>query len=396
MKIVGIKIYPITMHFKQTIEESFGTVGKNEGDVILQIFTDEGISGLGESTTLGPYYSGESQGSVVSLIQEFIAPKILIGEDPFNIDKIMYTIDRIAYRNNIAKTPIDFALYDILGKKLGLPAYKLLGGSYTEKVALRWSFGMGNPDETAEKARVGAEAGYRCMKIKAGDDPDLDVERVAAVRKAVGDDIKLTIDANQAYDPKLAIRTIKRMDAYNILYVEQPVDRDDLEGMAFVRKNVDVPIGACECTNTLEEVMRVIKMEAADFLHFKVSRSGGFYRGKQIVHMGKAAGLFNVGSTQLGLGIELAANAHFAASNMVLGEPPYNEHGYGAGLMSLFKAADTSEISEDIVKKTPTIKNGYLYVPQDPGLGIELNEEIVEKMMTPGKEPVSVGDTYSE
>ncbi len=394
MKIIGVKMYPLTLKFKQTIVESFGTVGENEGDVIVQIFTDEGISGLGEAMTLGPFYSGESQGTVISLIKEFIAPQILIGEDPFNIDKIIYKTDKLVYRNNIAKTPIDFALYDIIGKKLGLPVYKILGGSYTEKISLRWSFGMGDPDETAEKARHGIEAGYRCAKMKVGDDPDLDVERVAAVRRAVGDSIGITIDANQAYDPKLAIKTIKRMEAYNILYIEQPVDRDDLDGMALVRKNVNVPIGACECTNTLEEVMQVIKKEAADFIHFKVSRSGGFYRGRQIVHMGKAAGLFSVGSTQLGLGIELAANAHFAASTMALGEPPYHHHGYGGGLMKLFNMVDTSIINEDVVVKTPTIKDGFLYVPQEPGLGVELHEAVVEKLLTPGKEPILVGETF--
>jgi L-alanine-DL-glutamate epimerase-like enolase superfamily enzyme len=395
MKIIGVKIYPITMEFKRKIVESFGTVGQSEGNVIIQVFTDEGLSGLGESTTLGPYYSGESQGTVVSLIQEFIAPKILIGEDPFNIDKILYRMDKIVYRNNLAKTPIDIALYDILGKKLNLPAYKLLGGCYTDKIALRWSFGMGDPDITAQKARSGVDAGYTCVKMKVGDDPELDVERVAAVRKAVGEEVSITIDANQAYDPKLAIKTIKKMEDYNILYVEQPVDRDDLDGMSLVKNNVNIPIGACECTNTLEEVMQVIRRDAADFIHFKVSRSGGFYKGKQIIHMSKAAGLFNVGSTQLGLGIELAANAHFAASNMVLGEAPYDNHGYGSGLMSLFNSVDTSKITEDVVKKTPTIKEGYLYVPQEPGLGVEIDEAVVEKMITPGKKPITIGETSS-
>ncbi|HLC25931.1 MAG TPA: mandelate racemase, partial [bacterium] len=115
MKIVGVEIIPLTFEWKRVIEESFGTVGKREHDVVVKIVTDDGVSGLGEAMTLGPFYSGESQGTVTAIIAEEFAPKILLGENPFNIDKIHFLMDKFCSGHSIAKTAVDEALYDIMG-----------------------------------------------------------------------------------------------------------------------------------------------------------------------------------------------------------------------------------------------------------------------------------------
>ena len=392
MRITGIELIPITIRFRKTIGESFGEVGKREDDVIVQLFTDEGITGLGEAMTLGPFYSGESQGTVMAIISEVIAPKILLGEDPFNIDKIHFEMDRLVTGNSIAKAAMDFALHDIAARKLGIPIYQLLGGRYTDRIPLRWAVGISDLGGMVAEAERGVEAGYKCLKIKIGDDDtDLDFRRVEAVRKAVGPKIGITLDANQAYTPAEAIRIIRRLEPLDILSVEQPVPRHDILGLAEVRKAVDTPIGACESAMTIYDVAQIIRHDAADFLNFKVSRSGGFYRGKQIVNMAHAAGIACVGSTQLGMGIELAANAHFAVSTSSLGRPPYTCHGYGSGLLKLANATDTLGMDVDIVTQTPRIEGGYLFVPEGPGLGVELNPKAVEGYLTEGKAPILIG-----
>ena len=354
MKIVGVEIIPLTFEWKRVIEESFGTVGKREHDVVVKIVTDDGVSGLGEAMTLGPFYSGESQGTVTAIIAEEFAPKILLGENPFNIDKIHFLMDKFCSGHSIAKTAVDEALYDIMGKVLGVPVYQLLGGKYTEKIPLRWA--------------------------------------VKAIRKAVGDEIAITMDINQSYDVKTAIRVIRAMEEHGIQLVEQPVHRKDLYGMAMVRKAVTTPIGACENALTIHELMDVIRMEAADFLNFKVSRSGGFYIGKQMVHAAEAAGICVVGSTQLGMGIELAVNSHFHTSTMHLGQPPYQYNGYGSGILKLFNAVDSKGITKDIVTGAPVIADGFLSVPERPGLGVELNEENVNSYLTKGKSRYRIGE----
>ncbi len=394
MKITGVEIFPLTFSWKTIVEESFGPVGKREDDVVIRIHTDEGMTGLGEASTLGPYYSLESQGTVISLLTEWIIPKVLIGADPFNIDLIHHRMDKTASEASIMKTAVDFALYDICSKALKVPTYKMLGGAHTEKLPLRWALGFGPPAQMVGESLKGTRAGFKALKVKIGMGMAKDVEGVKAIREAVGPDIGITIDMNQHYDPKLAIQIIRKLEAFDILYVEQPVHRRDLQGMRLVREAVQVPIGACESSISMRDFVQVVKHECADFINFKVARSGGFYPSKTIVQMATACGMFIVGSTQLGSGIESAADAHFAVSTIDVGPAPYHCQGYATGLMKQFNVTDSKGITMDIVDPTPTMENGYLYVPQTPGLGVELNEDKTRSFLTPGKDILWVTKDY--
>jgi L-alanine-DL-glutamate epimerase-like enolase superfamily enzyme len=391
MRIIGMEVVPITLEWKKTIGESFGEVGKREDDVVVRIFTDDGFYGLGEAMTLGPYYGRESQGTVMALLAEHIFPMVLLDEDPFNIDLTHYKMDKTVSENSFAKTAVDIALHDVVAKSLNIPVCKLIGGSYTDKLALHWPIGIESPEAIREDVEKGMNAGFRAIKMKIGGDPKRDVELVKAVREAAGPDIAIVVDANQAYDVKTAIHVIGRIERYDVQRVEQPVHYRDLDGMATVRRSVDVPIGACEGAVTQQEVIQIIKKEAADFLNFKVMRSGGFYRSKAIVQMATAAGIFCASSTMLGMGIELAADAHFAASTIVLAPSPHRFHGIASGILKLFNAVDSAGITKDIVDGTPLIENGFMTVPNGPGLGIELNLENLDFYLTKGKQPVVLG-----
>ncbi len=391
MKIVGVEVTPITFEWREVVLESFGAVGKREDDAIVEIITDSGIFGVGEAMTLGPFYSKESQGTVVAILSEHIAPRVLLGEDPFNIDVIHHKMNRAVSEHSIAKTAVDVALHDIMGKALNVPVYKLIGGSRTDRLALHWALGMGSTEEMVDDALKGVGAGFGTLKVKAGIDPKQDVAHIKAIREAVGDDVPVFVDFNQAYDVKTAIRVIRQMEEYDIQRVEQPVHYRDLDGMAMVRRAVDVPIGACESVLTMYDVIQIIKKEAADFINFKLMRSGGFYPSKAIVQAATAAGIFCASSTQLGSGIEIAADAHFATSTIDLAPPPYSFHGITSGIHRLFKTMDSQGIDKDIVDDTPTIAGGFLMVPQAPGLGVNLNRDNLNSYLTKGKSPVMVG-----
>jgi L-alanine-DL-glutamate epimerase-like enolase superfamily enzyme len=389
MKITGIEIIPLTMYFKSVIKESFGTVGKREDDVIVRLYTDEGITGLGEGSTLGPFYCGESQETVMGIIAHHLFPKVLEGKDPFNVDSIHYQMEKVVYRNTVAKAAIDFALHDIMGKALNVPLYKLIGGKFTDEIPLRGSVGMDTPENMAANAKRIIDAGFKAIKMKVGLEPIVDVDRVKAIRAAIGRDAVIDIDVNGAYAPKDAIWVLQAVSDCVPILVEQPVRRDDLEGLALVRRSVNLPIGACESALTLAEVSRVIQMGAADFFNFKIDRSGGIFPGKHAVKMIEAAGLFVVASEQLGFGVEVAAQAHFGVSTQGLAWPG----GYAAGLIGMAGKLDTIDFDGDIVDKTPLVKDGKLRVPEGVGLGVELVEEKWRRYLTPGKEIIKLGRT---
>jgi L-alanine-DL-glutamate epimerase-like enolase superfamily enzyme len=388
MKITGIELIPLTMEFKASIEESFGTVGKREDNVIVKMYTDEGITGLGEGATLGPFYCGESQETVMGIIAGHLFPKVLEGEDPFNIDPIHFKMNKVVYGNTVAKAAVDYAIHDIMGKTLGVPLYKLLGGKFCDKIPTRASVGIDDPDKMAAKAAHVHKLGFGGIKMKVGLDPILDIERVQAIRKAVGPDMLIDIDVNGAYRPKDAIFVLNRVADCGNIIVEQPVNRDDLSGMALVRHNVEVPIGACEAALTQQQIMRIIKMEAADFFNYKMTRSGGIFPAKQSVRMIEAAGLFVVASEQLGTSVELSAMGHFAVSTQSLSWPG----GYAAGVMGMAGKFSTEDSDADIVDNPMLVKGGHLYAPSDrAGLGVELVEDKWRRYLTPGKEVVKLG-----
>jgi len=387
MKIIGMEIFPLTVSY-EVIEESFGAIGKKEDDVVIKVYTDEGVTGLGEGSTLGPFYSGESQGTVIDILANYLFPKVLEGEDPFNLDEIHWKMDKTVYANTVAKSAVDFSLHDIIGKSLAVPLYKLLGGSSSKKVPVRWTIGIDTPQHMAEQARQSAHAGYHGVKMKVGLNPREDIERVAAVRDALGPGEVIDVDVNGAYLPKEAIHTLQRWEEFAPVIVEQPVKRDDLEGMAFVRRNVSVAIGACESALSMSQIQRIIKMEAADFFNYKIDRSGGLFKGKKTVYMIDAAGLFTVPSEQLCFGIGVAAQAHFAVSTSSIWKTPL---GVGAGILRVAKKNTTRDMKGDIVFNTPLIENGYLHVPEGAGLGVELNEDNVRRYLSPGKSPILIG-----
>ena len=300
---------------------------------------------------------------------------MLKEEDPFNIDLIHYKMDKTVSEGSFAKTAVDVALHDIMGKALNVPVCKLIGGAYADKVALHWPIGIESPKVIGEDVQKGMKAGFKAIKMKIGGDEKRDVELVKAVREAAGPEIVIVVDANQAYDIKTAIRVIRQIEKYDVQRVEQPVHYRDLDGMALVRRSVEIPIGACESAITQQDIIEIIKKEAADFLNFKVMRSGGFYPSKAIVQMATAAGIFCASSTMLGMGVELATDAHFAVSTIALAPSSLQVPWYrDSGILKLFNAVDSTGITKDIVDGTPRIANGFLSVPTGPGLGITLEQ----------------------
>jgi L-alanine-DL-glutamate epimerase-like enolase superfamily enzyme len=396
MKIIGVEMFPVNIAFKRKVKTAFRGTGRDEGvseeNVVLRIYTDEGITGLGEAGTWGVYYCGESQETVMDVIGYYLFPQVLEGENPFNIDLIHSKMDAAVLNNTVAKSAIDFALYDIMGKSLNMPVYQLIGGCHSEKFpVIAAVIGIDKPETMANLAKdslknLGPEP--RLFKIKLGLEYLKDVKRVEAIREAVGADHSLLLDCNGSLDVKQAIYFGQQVARFSPVFLEQPVDYDDLEGLAEVKRNVPIPVGACECALKIEDMMRVIKMDAADFFNFKIDRLGGIYKGKQAAGMIKAAGKWILQSGQVSIGIAAVARSHFSAATYDM----FPCTSGVSGVFSIYPASEREYIEvENVLIGGPKVEKGYASVPPGPGLGVELNEKALQRFIPSGRSPRFIG-----
>jgi L-alanine-DL-glutamate epimerase-like enolase superfamily enzyme len=397
MKIIGIEMYPVSISFKRKLHAAFRGVsvveGEREDNVVIKIYTDEGIVGLGEAGTWGIYYCGESQETDIAVIANHLFPKVLEGENPFNIDLIHKKMDIAVIGNTVAKSGIDFALYDIMGKSLNVPVHQLLGGCHTDKFFPAAAvLGTDDADIVAEQAResvkdLGPEP--RLLKIKVGLDYLNDIKRIEAIRKAIGPNHYFLLDCNGSLKVKQAIYFGQHVAEFSPVFLEQPVDYDDLEGLAEVKRSVPIPVGACECALTIQDMMRVIRMDAADFFNFKIDRLGGFYKGKHAEAMIYAAGKWVLLSGQVSIGIAATARNHFAASTCTIFYPCSSGI---SGVFTLYPAFEPEYVDVGkVVTGGPKVEKGIAGIPPGPGLGIALDEEVLKQYIPPDKSPILVG-----
>jgi len=373
LKITGIKADIIKIPVKNPYIFSHGIL-KEFSNVLVRTWTDEGIVGIGESSFVpGGGVSEETPESVKPIIDKYLAPAI-IGEDPFNLELIHKKMDAIIPRNLIAKSGIDLSLWDIMGKYLNMPVYKLLGGNYESKIIASYTLSIDTPEKMAEQAIFRKQQGYLTLVVKIGRDAESDIERLRLVREAVGNNIKIRLDANEAYRPDQAIRIIRKMEKYNPEFVEEPVKRWDLDGMAQVAHAVDTPISSDESNTSLDSVRKIIEKKAASIINIKISKNGGIYRSKKIAALAEAAGIPVIVGGANTYEIGRQACRHFAVSTaqaqMVLGS-----EGCSPASQSLI---------DDITKKVVTYKDisrmkGFIEISSCPGLDSEIDEDKINK-----------------
>lgn len=380
MKIQSIETIPVRLptrrvHQWANLKTPIGVY------LLVKLTTDDGWTGLGEAPALKDWggdhmrYYGETPASVAAVIRDILAPN-LVGEDPRRIEWLHTLMDQAVKGYPYSKAAIDMALYDVVGKAAAVPAYQLLGGLYRESVPISHSIGLMDMDEAvAEVQRVKAE-GVRTIKLKGGVEPGRDVELLRRVREALGPDMNLTVDANNGYkSAKEAVRTTRAMEPYNILYMEQPVE--GLEAMAEVTRRVDTPIMADESAWTTWDILEIIEKKAADIISIYTTKPGGLLKAKKVAAIAEAAGFpCNVnGSVEMGVGN--AANVHLAAStaaaNLACVIPVTTPDAEATGRIAGIYYKD------DIVAEPFEFADGAVKVSHRPGLGVELDEEKVER-----------------
>jgi L-alanine-DL-glutamate epimerase-like enolase superfamily enzyme len=357
VQITNIGLTPITMP-KEDKEWRFALAASPDTHgVLVAIHTDDGVIGLGY--TGGAPHLGSGQEVVLAGLEKLRTG--LIGCDPMDLVARLADCDRVVTGNNFAKAGIDLALHDLRAKALGVPLYQLLGGKIRSEIPILRIVAIKTPAEMARNSQKLVDEGYVYLKIKVEGDVEDDVARVAAIRQQVGPDVHLTIDANQSYDPKDAIRAIRRMGAYNIDLVEQPVHQLDLVGLRQVSQAVDVPVEADESAQTLEDIFRLVSERIVDSVSLKLGKLGGLRKAQQAAAICEAGHVkCRVGAT-VGSRIQAAAGLHFIAATPNMD--------YACELAEFARLLD--DPGEGL-----EVENGRLRVPDGVGIGVQLRSPV--------------------
>ena len=365
MKITALKVTAVNIPLLKPYHIAvLGTVESTQS-VILELHTDEGLIGIGESDP-ALMFTGESQQTVMTMLQHHLGPAI-IGMDPRNIENIHARMAAVTVGNPFAKAAIDLACHDLLGKALAAPVYQLLGGLVNERIPVMWSLGSDTPENNAADAVAKVEEGYGTIGLKLGVlEPGEDIKRVAAVRKAINDDIYIRCDANQGWNVGTAISTIRELENYGVAMVEQPVPKHDLAGMAEVARAVNIPIGVDESLSSPQDALDAINAKAADFYSIKTTKHGGLSPSKKIAALVQTAGGKFFINSMIEMGVSVMSGLHFAAST--------------PGLFDIGHALNSvRRLKDDILKEPVHYEGGEIIVPQDRiGLGVELDQDKME------------------
>jgi muconate cycloisomerase len=293
--------------------------------VLVRVRDHDGRVGLGEASVTS-VWSGETQAGAIALIKQEFEP-IVVGADPFDLEWITHRMDKAVHANSFAKGAVEMALLDLQGQTLGVPVYQQLGGKASrghdlasrerqrpEDPGIRLKFVVGavEPALAAQRAKRMVDLGWKSIKVKVGRDPypQADVDRLRAVRDAIGPSTWLSVDANGGYTVDQAIWAAAQFEKLNVMLFEQPTRRGDHEAMAEVRRRSGIPIMADESVFTPEDALAVIRHRAADVMSLYPGKHGGIRATQQIAKMAEAAGIPCTIGSNLEREVATAAMAH--------------------------------------------------------------------------------------
>jgi L-alanine-DL-glutamate epimerase-like enolase superfamily enzyme len=360
LKIKDVEIFAFDIPLKQPFRIAIGEM-KAANDVLVRVHTDAGIVGLGEACPFPPI-TGETQETNLAAAKSI--REMVKGKDPLAIEGILNEIGPLVHSNPSAVAAYDMALYDILGKAAGLPLYRLLGGdkpSFETDITI----GLDTPQVMADRAGGYASEGYKTLKAKVGQDPDLDFSRLEAIRGAVGYELSLRIDANQGWTVPQAIAALRKMEKLQIQFCEQPVVAWDTAGLKAVRAQSPIPIMADEAIYLPSDAVKLIRAEACDLFNIKLMKAGGIMNGIRIAHIAGGANMRCMVGCMLESGLALTAAAHLAASqgNIIYADLDGN-----------------SEHTVDPVIGGIKVSAGIITLPEKPGLGLDIDPAFVSKL----------------
>jgi len=362
LTIAHIELYKLSVPL---IEPFITSLGReiSADNLVVKIITAEGLTGFGECSPFMPI-NGESQDTAFIVGQYFA--KVLIGHNPLLLEGCMLTIDKIIYGNSSIKSAFDMALYDIAAQHAGVPLYEFIGGTNNKTIITDYTVSIGPPLKMASDALKIMKQGYPAIKVKLGLNGKTDVERMTAIRDAVGNAIPIRIDANQGWAVEEAIETLKALGPLGIQHCEEPIARWDFMHLPRVKNESPIPIMADESCSDEHDAARLIQLNACQYMNIKLGKSGGIFKALKMVRLAEAAHI----RLQVGAFMEsrlaMTAFAHFS-----LCSPMIEHYDFDTALM----------FAEDPVQGGIRYEsNGIVVVPESSGLGATVQEEWLQQM----------------
>jgi len=331
--------------------------------VIVRLRCSDGVEGMGEATTIGGLsYGEESPESIKLTIDTYLAPA-LVGQDASNVHGAMARLNKVARGNRFAKSALESAMLDAQGKRLGVPLATLLGGAVRDTLPVLWTLASGDTGRDIEEAEgLLEQRRHNTFKLKIGRRSVRDdVAHVSAIKRALGDRARVTVDVNQAWNEAEAAVGIAALEAAGIDLIEQPTPREHRAALARLAARFVVPIMADEAVTGPEDAMELARLGAADVFALKIAKSGGIFGMLRTAAVGDAAGIALYGGTMLEGAVGTIAAAHGFCT---LPQLAWGTELFGPLL-----------VKDDIVTERPVFKDFALHLPQGPGLGLAIDED---------------------
>ena len=360
MKIVAVKTYELRYPLKEKFANSQGWNISRSASVV-EIVTDSGITGWGEGS---------------SRLKPSAIEQCLMGRNPFEYEVIGHDLSE-AGCNPREISGVDIALWDILGQALEMPVWRLLGGAFRKRIPAYASglFRKDRPNVSAalaDEARGYVDMGFPAVKMKIGFGAEYDVRHVAAVRDAIGTDTLFAVDANCAYDVGTAIDVGQRIAEYDLVWYEEPIPTDEVAGYVEIRRAVKMRIAGAEALRGYRAFRNLIQSRGLDIVQPDVSIAGGFTACRKVAALA-GANRVRVLPHMWGGAIRLAATVHWQAT--LPDDPPVLNP-----FPSLFEYDMTENgLRTELAQNPIAAVDGELFVPEEPGLGIEIDREVLEK-----------------
>lgn len=357
MTIKDILIGEIQVPLKKPFKTALRTV-ESIDDIVIKIITDTEHIGYGEAPPTA-VITGDTKGSIMTAINDYIKPALL-GMDIKQMDEIFQRLHSCIVKNTSAKAAVDMAIYDLYAKNCQMPLYQLLGGS-KEEIETDITISVNPISEMVADSLEAIQRGYRILKVKVGKEGLKDVSRIAAIREAVGPEIKIRVDANQGWNAKQAVAIISAMEEKNLAIelVEQPVPAHDFNGLKYVTDCVATPILADESVFSAKDAIRIIEHQAADLINIKLMKTGGIYEALKICSIAEIYGIECMIGCMLESKISVSAAVHLAAAK---------------GIITKVDLDGPSLCKEDPFPGGPEFMENIIRMNQNPGIGFcELN-----------------------
>jgi L-Ala-D/L-Glu epimerase / N-acetyl-D-glutamate racemase len=353
MKITHITAQPVTIPLATTFTTALRSINQVEC-VLVKIYTDSDQTGYGSGSPV-PVITGETVNSVIGATQ-FIGEQ-LIGMPIENSELLFQKLHSCIIGSPSAKAAIDMAIYDLLAKSLDIPLYQLLGGK-SQEITTDITISLASPKEMVAECRKRVDEGFTIIKIKVGDDPHTDIERLKKINESLQGNVLIRIDANQGWTAKEAVNVCRELERAKVPIdlIEQPVAAHDVDGMRFVRENTLFPVFGDESIFTPADALKYIEQSAIDGINIKLMKCGGIYSALKIVAIAESAGLPCMIGSMMESHLSVQAAAHLAMSKTTI-----NRFDLDAPIFCKMNP----------LVATLSYENAKVCIPAIPGLGTE-------------------------